>query len=139
MPPLRAKMRICATMRWLIWGWSLAFVLLGARAARAAAPMCDEKGASVIAPSPVLPIRDVRIEEGSPVGCDDTLISVTPMSPGARSHSVLARESLTQDAWMKPPGPSLFHRSSTRAPATVSEGRAPAQDHRPTVFRPPRF
>jgi hypothetical protein len=121
----------------LIWASCLVFVLLGAKRAQAAAPMCDERGASAIAPPPVLPIRDVKIDTGSPLGCDDPSPAVAPLGPRARTQAVVVDES-SDDACLRveqrampKPAPVLFSVNAARELANSS-------GHERGVFRPPR-
>lgn len=53
--------------RWLLLVACALVALVAARPARAAAPICDERGMSAIAPPPVLPVADVRFES-APAG-----------------------------------------------------------------------
>src|SRR5260221_12481900 len=98
-------MMVRSMLRWVVWLSCLAGVLLGARAARAAAPMCDDRGASAIAPPPVMAVRDVKLEVGVPPGCETPLkVSVAPVGPSARGHAVVVGDSV-DEAWMKPAPP----------------------------------
>src|SRR5262245_56494411 len=58
-----------AWLKWMIWASCLVGVLLGNRPAEAAAPMCDGRGASAIAPPPILPVRDVKLQ-AAPRACE---------------------------------------------------------------------
>ena len=46
----RVHMKVPPLFRWVVWLSCLGALLLSGRMARAAAPMCDERGASVAAP-----------------------------------------------------------------------------------------
>src|SRR5262245_13809449 len=85
----------------LIWSLCLALALLTARSATAAAPICDERGASAIAPPPVLPIRDVRAEAAPSPSCLDFDLDgggVALSSGGGRRAP--AADSALADAWI---------------------------------------
>jgi len=60
----------------------LVVLLAVPRVASAAAPICDERGASAIAPPPILAVPDVKLEQGDwPVACDletDRLAAAPP-------------------------------------------------------------
>ena len=128
-------------MRWVVWGACLVVVLLGSRNAKAstAVPMCDEKGASAIAPAPVLPIRDVRLEAAQPLSCDD-IDTVAVISDGPRAGSsapvVIDHDSI--ETWLRPPtSPSLRAGSARARPSTPNSFQLPLGFRR-SVFRPPR-
>lgn len=53
--------------RWILLAACALVALVVARPAMAAAPICDDRGMSAIAPPPVLPIADVRLES-APAG-----------------------------------------------------------------------
>jgi hypothetical protein len=125
-------------LRWVVWGCCLVGVLLGAREAQAAAPMCDDRGASAIAPSPVLPVRDVKLEAGVPTGCETLLrMSVAPAGPSARGQAVVSGDSF-DEAWLKPSLTKVSRLSSARAPGGVVASLPPSAGYRHGVFRPPR-
>jgi hypothetical protein len=134
----RLRMALRTTLRWVLWGCCLAVVLLGARSASAAAPMCDEKGASAIAPPPVLPIRDVKIDAGAPLGCEAPPFVHSPVGPRAQGHSVVSDASF-DDAWIRP-GPGLTPKPSfVRACGPLAISLPPSAGYRRGVFRPPRI
>jgi hypothetical protein len=125
-------------LRWVVWVSCLAGILLGARAARAAAPMCDDRGASAIAPPPVLPVRDIKLEAGVPLGCETPLtVTIAPLGPSARGQAVVAGESF-DEAWMKPVPTKVSRLTSARVPAGVVVSLPPSAGYRRGVFRPPR-
>jgi hypothetical protein len=128
-----------ATIRWLTWACSWAMVLVVSRTASAAAPMCDERGASAIAPSPVLEARDERIDTGFPNGCDDPRPVTAALRSQNGGHPVpIATDSGFFDAWVRPVVPrlaklaasDLLDGRSSPFPASPGYGRG--------VFRPPR-
>src|SRR6266481_2902381 len=96
-----APMTLRSTIRWLVWASCWTVALLAGRTARAAAPMCDERGLSIIAPAPVLPARDVKIDAGLPLGCDAPAIGVAPLGPRARSQTVVVDDGF-DEAWVRP-------------------------------------
>jgi hypothetical protein len=132
-----AHMTVRSILRWGVWVTCLCGVLLSAKAARAAAPMCDDRGASAIAPPPVLPIRDVKLEAGVPFGCATPLVSVAPAGPSARGQAVVTGESF-DEAWMKPAPTKVSRFSTPRVPAGVVVSLPPSAGYRRGVFRPPR-
>jgi len=100
--------------------------------------MCDDRGASAIAPPPVLPIRDVKIEVGAPLGCETPLmVKVAPAGPSARGQAVATGDSF-DEAWMKPAPTRVSRLSSARIPAGVVLSLPPSAGYRRGVFRPPR-
>jgi hypothetical protein len=133
-----AHMTVRSILRWVVWASCLAGVLLGARVAQAAAPMCDERGASAIAPPPVLPVRDTKLEAGLPLGCEPPLtVTVAPARPSARGQTVVVGDSF-DEAWMKPVVPRVSRLSSALVPAGVVVSLPPSAGYRRGVFRPPR-
>jgi hypothetical protein len=131
-------MTLRSMLRWVVWASCLAVVLLGAKAARAAAPMCDERGASAIAPPPVLPVRDVRLEAGLPLGCQTPLtVKTAPAGPSARGQAVVAGES-PNEAWVKPVPTKVSRLSPARVPGGVVVSLPASAGYRRGVFRPPR-
>jgi len=124
--------------RWLVrWSVCLAIGLALAATAWAAAPICDERGASSIAPPPILPAHDVRLEAGFALFCIDFDVfgpGDTSVAPGPPQ----APDELTSDycvpmaqAW-----PSTPRSGRLTVSPFVSVGRAAG--HRPGVFHPPR-
>ena len=134
-----AHMTVRSILRWVVWASCLAGVLLGARAAQAAAPMCDERGASAIAPPPVLPVRDTKLEAGLPLGCETPLmVTVAPGTtqrarPDRRRRSFLRRG---LDEACSPQG--LAPQLGAVVPAGVVVSLPPSAGYRRGVFRPPR-
>jgi len=125
------------TIRWLVWASCCVVVLFADRTARAAAPMCDERGLSAIAPTPVLPARDVKIDGGLPLSCDTPAIGVAPLAPRARSHGVVVDDGFNE-AWVRPAPARMpafapnddFESSAVLLPVSAGYHRG--------VFRPPR-
>jgi hypothetical protein len=102
--------------------------------------MCDENGASTIAPPPIMPARDVRLESGGPVGCEkEQHARVAATGPSARQPIPTSTNDVPVEAWIRP---SVFDLTKLRA--SIS-GRIPTFDSGPTsshargVFRPPRL
>jgi len=129
------------TIRSFVWGLCLAILLFGARTARAAAPICDETASSRIAPPPVLPIRDVKLEAGAP--CEKTPVGETPvavMPTGSRTPAIpaLSFDAVGTEAWVRPVDakvpPSASHRKAM--PEANFVRAKPGFAH--GVFRPPR-
>jgi hypothetical protein len=131
-------MPVRSMIRWVVWISCLVGVLLGARQARAAAPMCDDRGASAIAPPPVLPVRDVKMEAGSPLGCEAPLrLTVAPLGPRARGQATIEGDSF-EDAWLKPASAKMTRFASAPAPDAAALSLPPSAGYRRGVFRPPR-
>jgi hypothetical protein len=128
-----------ATIRWMTWACSWALVLLVSRTAGAAAPFCDERGASAIAPLPVLQARDVKIDAAFPLGCEAPLPVRAALGPRAGGHpQPLAADTGFDDTWVRPTLPRLpklvpdhaLDGATASLPASPGYGR--------NVFRPPR-
>ena len=133
LPPMPSRTAI----RWLLWAACWSFCLLASRPAHAAAPMCDERGASAIAPTPVLPARDVKIDTGAPLGCDASVVMVA--RPGWRAHqrAVVVADSF-DDAWVSPKSHPLPRSTSGRDLACTLISSPVSAEHGRGVFRPPR-
>jgi hypothetical protein len=129
-----------ASLRWMTWACSWALVLLVSRTAGAAAPICDERGASAIAPQPVLQARDIKIDAAFPLGCEAPLPPIrAAFGPRSGGHpQPIAADSGFDDTWVRPAAPRLpklapdhaLDRSTTSLPVSPGYGR--------DVFRPPR-
>jgi hypothetical protein len=128
-----------ATIRWMTWAMAWTMVLLVSRTAGAAAPFCDERGASAIAPVPVLQARDVKIDAAFPFGCEVPLLARAAFGPrsGGRPQPIAADGGF-DDTWVRPNMPWLpklapehaLDGSTAAFPASPGYGR--------DVFRPPR-
>ncbi len=125
-------------LRWLLLVACTTVGLLASRGALAAAPMCDERGASVVAPTPHLPAADERLEAVPPLECGglDWARLGEPSGPGAHG----APHAVAQE-----PDPLLATRvtlplSVPVAPLTrdTEVGCAARSGHEPDVFHPPR-
>jgi hypothetical protein len=131
----------CLTIRSFVWGFCLAIVLFGARTASAAAPMCDETASSRIAPPPILEIRDIKLEAGSP--CDvapvgETPVTVAPIDSRAPASPPVNSDAVATEAWVRPIEtkilPPMTRENMVRPASAVSGKPGFAQG----VFRPPR-
>ncbi|MET0591853.1 MAG: hypothetical protein ABW133_04085 [Polyangiaceae bacterium] len=103
--------------------------------------MCDETASSRVAPPPILPIRDVKLEAAHP--CDKAPaerapVAVTPVGPQVPSAPAVHQGGIANEAWMRPN--ELFI-----APPNASIRRDGSSDSLPlaagfsrSVFRPPR-
>src|SRR3954452_9604095 len=105
-----------------------------------AVPMCDERGAPAIAPSPVLPIRDVKLEAAPPQPCDyePSAILITGRPRATRADVVTTGDSL-DESWVDPQvvlGVDAPCASSVPPPLTML--LYPTAAHQRGVFRPPR-
>jgi len=129
------------TIRSFIWGFCLAIVVFGAREARAAAPMCDETATSRIAPPPVLAIRDVKVELGSP--CDaspsgETPVTVAPIGPRAPASPVISSDPVAIEAWFRPIETKIGAAGVSAGLVALDTYVTQKPGFTPGVFRPPR-
>jgi len=130
-------MTLRSFVRWIISACWVAVVLGGGRQAQAAAPMCDERGASMIAPPPVLPAVDAKLDVGLPLGCDLTSDGVLALGPRARGQAVVI-DKMPDQACVRtvaspiaqPDNELLSGVTAARLSASPGFGRG--------VFRPPR-
>jgi hypothetical protein len=129
-----------ATLRWMTWACAWTLTLLVARTAGAAAPMCDERGASIIAPPPVLQARNVKLEAAFPTGCDDPFAPRAAFGPRTKGQPrPVANENKTfDDAGVRPTVPGLPELTPRHAidGSTVLLTASPGYGR--DVFRPPR-
>src|SRR5215471_4136606 len=130
-------MSLRAALRFILWGCVSLVALLISRPASAAAPMCGDNGASVIAPAPILAARDVRIESGSRPGCDAPASLEAAVAPRFRTQDVPTND-LPPEAWIRPTLPGLVKSVVRRAGMLSNDDRGPALGHERGVFRPPR-
>jgi hypothetical protein len=124
-------------IRWLLWAACWSFCLLASRPAHAVAPMCDERGASAIAPTPVLPARDVKIDAGAPLGCDAPVAIVAGPGWRAHQHVVVVADGF-EDAWVRPTVHGLPEMTSGSDLARSLLSLPVSSEHGRGVFRPPR-
>jgi hypothetical protein len=129
------------TIRSLVWGFCLAIVLLGARSARAAAPMCDETASSRIAPPPVLPIRDVKLEAGYP--CDafpmgSAPVTVVPVGPRAPASPAVSSDAASIEGWVRPSAVPILRATGLRTRVRPEASADAKPGFSLGVFRPPR-
>jgi hypothetical protein len=126
--------------RWLLLAACALVALVVARPARAAAPICDERGMSAIAPPPVLPVADVRLESApsgpvcleADLGLDGVAVAidgvpVPPHDPPTPIDGAMA-SSMTQLARFR--GEALPREADEAAPVRSGFARG--------VFHPPR-
>jgi hypothetical protein len=128
-----------SSLRFVLWACSWALVLVTSRTALAAAPFCDERGASAIAPPPVLEARDVRIDAGFPFGCDEAVFARATLGnrQGTGSNPVIGDGSL-DEAWIRPTPVRLPKFSSAPTWTKIATPLPTSPGHGPGVFRPPR-
>jgi hypothetical protein len=129
------------TIRSLLWGFCLAIVLCAARSARAAAPMCDETASSRIAPPPVLPIRDVKLEAGTP--CDasrmgETPATIAPVDTRIPASPAVNSDAVATEAWLRPSDLRIFAPLARGNPMVRDTVIHAKPGFHPGVFRPPR-
>jgi hypothetical protein len=129
------------TIRSFVWGFCLAIFFFGARTARASAPMCDETATSRIAPPPVLPIRDVKLEVGFPCDASPVVpapVTVAPIDPHAPASPVVSFVAVASEAWVRPIEARIPPPTSRRT-VVAPEASGPGKPgFTPGVFRPPR-
>ncbi|HEX9295309.1 MAG TPA: hypothetical protein VF881_05725 [Polyangiaceae bacterium] len=129
-------MALRSMIRWFVWASCLGALFLAARPAYAVAPMCDEKGASAIAPTPVLPIRDVKIDAGRPLPCDAP-DALAPVGFRARGSSQVVQSSF-DESWVPADHRGLPTLNADLLAAAVMVSLPPSAGYRRGVFRPPR-
>jgi len=128
-------------IRSFVWGICLAIVLLHVGTACASAPICDETASSRIAPPPVLPIRDVKLEVGSP--CDavppsEAPVTVTPRGSHAPASPAVSAAVVATEAWVRPVDATVIAPLGRHCPIRPDAFRAEKPGFIPGVFRPPR-
>ena len=128
-----------SSLRFVLWACSWALVLVTSRAALAAAPFCDERGASGIAPPPVLEARDVRIDIAFPLGCEEPVFARAALGnrQGTGSNPVVSDSSL-DEAWIRPTPARLPKLSSAPTWTKITAPLPTSPGYVPGVFRPPR-
>jgi hypothetical protein len=128
-------------IRSFIWGFCLAIVLLGARSARAYAPICDETATSRLAPPPVLPIRDVKFELGSPCDAPPTSeapVTVSPIDHRPPASPAANSDTVTIEAWFPPTDMKISASAASGGLVWSVASLARKPGFLPGVFRPPR-
>ena len=100
--------------------------------------MCDERGASAIAPPPILQARDVKID-AAPFGCDGPDFVMARVVARARtSGGVVVDDIAFQEAWVRPATERLPSPMSGQALAGAQDPFPASSAHVRGVFRPPR-
>jgi len=110
----------------------------GAGVLLAGRPSGRPGGASVVAPAPVLPIRDVKLDVSLPLPCRPVHNTVATGAPAATQQGAAVIDNDTREAWL--------HRGVSLVPAAgMSPGHRTALDDELVapgyflgVFRPPR-
>jgi hypothetical protein len=98
------------------------------------APMCDERGACVVAPPRIHPVADDRIEAGTRCGWDSSGPLVAPgprHSPDALTSPMLAQHAVLDALAMVPPAPSELAAPFPRPSGGPRIGYARGIDHPP--------
>jgi hypothetical protein len=98
--------------------------------------MCDEKGASAIAPTPVLPIRDVKIDAGRAFPCDAP-DGFAPVGLRSRGSSRVV-ENAFDEAWVPAERRDLPTLKPELLAAAAIVSLPPSSGYRRGIFRPPR-
>jgi hypothetical protein len=128
-----------ATIRWMTWACAWTLVLLVSRSAGAAAPICDERGASAIAPPPVRQLRDVKIDAGFPLGCEAPLPARAAFGPrGGGQPQPVVTDGGFDDTWVRPSAPRIPRRPAAKAPGASTMMLPASAGFARDVFRPPR-
>jgi hypothetical protein len=135
-----SAMSLRATLRWIVWGCFALVVLFAPRSAFAAAPMCGANGATLIAPPPVMPIRDVRLESGSPLACErDQQARIVAAGPSAQQSAPSPTNDPPTEAWIRPSAVAMT-KPLVKTSGSIDEVHtAPTMSHERGVFRPPRM
>ena len=133
------RMRSPSRFRWFLWVCCWALALSAARPAAAAAPMCDERGASMIAPPPVLLARDIRIDASTPRGgCDLATSKLLQVGTRAHPQPSLVSNDTFDEAWVRPARVGLPPPDPGATKAAALAIFPVCRGHEPGVFRPPR-
>ncbi len=127
-----------------LWMVCAAALTLGySRPARAAAPICDDRAASAVAPPPIAPMRDMSWEPDLGYPCAPWLAPMWAMVKPDRPSQVPSRPSQAADE--EPLGASLGPAPNAvpQPPVCTPARDAPDADslrpgHYRQVFRPPR-
>jgi hypothetical protein len=123
----------------MLWALSWTVVLLASRTASAVAPICDERGASAIAPPPVLQARDVKIDSGYPIGCDAPIFSMAALAHRFHAGAQhVARDGGFDDAWVRPAVVPLPKLGTGDLSLSFTALLPPSPGFCSGVFRPPR-
>lgn len=122
--------------RWFLWASCALVALLSARPAKADAPMCDERGMSVDAPPPVMPIRDARIDRGDASFCRSAALVLDLGRQVQRGPEVV--DPTPVDAGLEISDPPPIGAAQSGILSETSGGLVPAPAHTNGVFRPPR-
>jgi hypothetical protein len=128
----------CPLAAWIAGLLCAAVIFFGLAApARAAAPMCDDRAASAIAPPPIDPLPDLRWEPGMPRPCVPAFMPLgfALLQPG--DASATARPSTVQDALVTVRPAALAKRGSAHSTA-APESVLLSNGFPRSVFRPPR-
>ena len=99
--------------------------------------MCDERGLSISAPPPVLPIKDVKIDAAPWLGCDTADLAMAALGPGARTQSVVTDEG-SSDGCMHVERAIVPRVASGLVQPLAPTALPPSSGHERGVFRPPR-
>jgi hypothetical protein len=98
--------------------------------------MCDERGMSVDAPPPVMPIRDARIERGNASFCRSAALALDLGRRVQRGSQVVDPPSI--DAWLEIAELPAIGAAPSGLLREPRGGLVPAPAHSSGVFRPPR-
>lgn len=120
---------------------SIVVASLVTRSASAAVPLCDERGASAIAPLPPLPVRDVRVDEAQRGSlCVEAAALLEMDAPSSDDGRSIARVDAVLEPATPVPPPWIPAAKETSRPDARTEGvlLAPRHGHARGVFHPPR-
>jgi hypothetical protein len=128
-----------ALIRWVVWAVAWGFALFAARPAFASgAPMCDERGASMIAPPPTLQAPDAKIDVGAPFGCARSPLGAVMLGARGRVGTVVIDQLSIDEAWLRPAASRIPSRNTEGNLAPTTNDLSSSPGHGRGVFRPPR-
>jgi hypothetical protein len=123
---------------WLVGLLGAAMVLFGLAApAHAVAPMCDDRAASAIAPTPIDPLPDLSWEPGMPWPCIPVFMPLgfALLQPGDASPTVKPTAALDALTIVRP---SALPKPGSASGLAADESLPPSKGFAMGVFRPPR-
>jgi hypothetical protein len=122
--------------RWFFWASCVLAALFCTRPARADAPMCDARGMSVNAPSPVTPIGDARVEStAAPICRTATMVR---LGHRVQRGATVVESSIALDGWLKIERAHLPKPLASKITSATAPSLMKSAGHGDAVFRPPR-
>jgi hypothetical protein len=99
--------------------------------------MCDERGASINAPAPILPTREAKLETAAP-SCKLAVVpTLVAAAASHRGRAVIAATAF-DEAWVSPGTIEVDRFDAGRAPPGIVAVLPQSAGYRRGVFRPPR-